>query len=631
MLGIAPPTIHPHHPTLMEPAVPTTSLRSALPRLKTALRATALAAAVAGLTLTAGPATAASASASVSAGHAGAGHAVLAKAQNASNASSSTSSTSHTAGSSADYVEPGYQNPVSAYAPVPRPDTRSCTVTAMQYDFSNSYSTGDYTGTLTPPTACAGKWNKVVLDWYGSVSGVQYDRLAGVWIGGAEVFRTSTPEPDAKGISWHVDEDLSQYIPLLTKTQPVDVSLGNLVNSQYTGVYDITMKITYYMADAQNPPAHVANEVLPLSNTDSNGDSDWWDLTKGETASLTETFPTNLTNASIEVYARGNGCEEFWYSNVPDSDSTNIAENYCAGGTYREVGVEIDGKLAGVTQVFPVIYSGGINPLMWRPIMSVDSLRTEPYTLDLTPFAGLLSNGQKHTITLVPPADISDVWMIDATMFLTTDPHAAHTGGAVTEDTIAAAPNLTTTLTSPVSGTNLITANASRDWSVSGYVDTSHGRVKTTVSQHLTYQNIDKIWGGGDYQTVTQQDQGYTDVTTNGRAERSTWSYPISMTAGYVPDTTGSGFLLTAQVSQARFTGTEVPALHGTWLPTGELADQIKASGVLQVNDAGTTLQADGQDSENYQSEQLGEPCYHHVITADHGYVTSDSYPGCEG
>jgi hypothetical protein len=626
----------------MEPAVPTTSLRSALPRLRTALRVTAVAATLAALALTAGPATAASAV------HAGAaGHDVLAQTQGqaqspaqshtqsqssgSSSSSPADSSADSSANSSADYVENGYQNPVSAFQPVSRPDTRSCTVTAMQYDFANSYTTGDYIGTLTPPSECAGKWNKVVLDWYGSASGRQYDRLAGVWIGGAEVFRTSTPEPDAKGISWHVDEDLSQYIPLLTKAQPLDVSLGNLVNSTYTGIYDITLKVTYYMADAQNPPAHVASEVLPLSNTDSNGASDWWDLTKGQTASLTETFPTNLTSASIQVYARGNGCEEFWYSNVPDNDAADIADGYCAGGTYREVGVEIDGKLAGVAQVYPVIYSGGINPLLWRPIMSVDSVRTEPYTMNLTPFAGQLSDGKQHTITLVPPTDITDVWMVDATMFLNTDAHATHTGGAVTEDNIAAAPNLTTTLTSPVSGTNLITANASRDWTVTGYVDTSHGRVTTSVTQHVTYKNTDKIWAKGENQTVTQQDQGYNDVTTNGLATRSTWSYPISMNASYVTDTTGSGFLLTAQVTQSRFTGTSVGGFGGIWLPTASVSDQAKASGVLQVDDTGTDVQADGQDSEDYQSQQLGEPCYHHVIKADHGYVTSDTQPGCWG
>lgn len=591
-------------------------------------RGLALAAAlVTGAALTSGPA----AATTVRSG--AAGHAVTVP-NAAARASALAQAQSDSSGSSANYIENGYQNPVTAFEPVSRPNTRSCTVTAMQYDFANSYSTGDYTGTLTPPTACAGPWSKVVLDWYGSVAGVQYDRLAGVWIGGAEVFRTSTPEPDAAGISWHVDEDLSKYIPLLTKAQPIDVSLGNVVNSTYTGVYHITLKITYYMADRQYPAAHVANEVLPLSNTDGNGASDWWDLTKGQSASLTETFPANLTGASIEVYARGNGCEEFWYSNVPDDDSADTADGYCAGGTYREVGVEIDGKLAGVTQVFPVIYSGGINPLMWRPIMSVDSLRTEPYTMNLTPFAGLLSDGKQHTVTLVPPADISDVWMLDATMFLTTDPHATHTGGAVTADSVAAAPQLTTDITSPVSGTNVITAKASRDWSVSGYVNTSHGRVTTTVSQHLTYQNNDKIWDGGEYQTIAQQDQGYNVVTTNGLAAKGTWSYPISMTASYIPDSTGSGFLLTAQVSQARFTGTYVGlggGSGGAWLPTGSAADQVKASGVLQRDDSGATVQSDGQDSEDYQSQGIGEPCYHHVIQADHGQVTSDTQPACWG
>ena len=606
------------------------TMRSAFGRLGGATRiarAAALAALVAGLALTAGPANAASPHA-----------ATWRTATSSGTAAANPGSNSATAGaaaraadtSGADYVENGYQNPVTAFQPVSRPDTRSCTVTAMQYDFANSYSTGDYIGTLTPPSACQGPWSKVVLDWYGSVAGVQYDRLAGVWIGGAEVFRTSTPEPDAAGISWHVDQDLSPYIPLLTKTQPLDVSLGNVVNSQYTGIYHITLKVTYYTADRANPPASTANQVLPLSNTDSNGAADWWDLTKGQTASLTETFPTNLTGVGIEVYARGNGCEEFWYSNVPDQDAADAANGYCTGGTYREVGVEIDGRLAGVSQVFPVIYSGGINPLMWRPIMSVDSLRTAPYTMNLTPFAGLLSDGKQHTVTLVPPADISDVWMVDATMFLTTDAHARHTGGAVTRDTIAAAPQLTTAITSPTAGTDLITADAARDWSVTGYVETSRGRVTTTVSQHMRYKNTDTIWNSGENQTVTQTDQGYDDVTTDGLTRRGSWQYPISMTADYVPDGTGNGFLLQAQVSQARLTQTSI-GVGDALLPTGQTSDRVVASGVLQRDDSGASLQADGQDSEDYQSSGFGTPCYHHVITAVHGQVTSDTQPGCRG
>ena len=230
----------------------------------------------------------------------------------------------------------------------------------------------------------------------------------------------------------------------------------------------------------------------------------------------------------------------------------------------------------------------------------------------------------------MPPADISDVWMVDATMFLTTDPRLSHTGGAVTEDDIAAAPQLTTTLSSPVSGTDLITTNAARDWTVQGYVETGHGRVTTTVTQHMRYQNTDKIWDSGDDQQLTQDDVGYNDVTTGGLSKRSSWQYPISMDSSYVPDTTGSGYLLQGQVSQARFTQTATgfgDALH----TTAQISDQVQADGVLQVSDTGSTLQADGKDSEDYQSSGPAQPCYHHVITADHGQVTSNSYPGCWG
>src|ERR1700743_3158966 len=78
-------------------------------------------------------------------------------------------------------VETNYQNPVTAFPPVSRPDTPHCPVAAMQHDFANSYGQ-PFVGTLTPPAACPGPWSKVVLDWSGSVAGRQYDRLAGVWI-----------------------------------------------------------------------------------------------------------------------------------------------------------------------------------------------------------------------------------------------------------------------------------------------------------------------------------------------------------------------------------------------------------------------------------------------------------------
>jgi hypothetical protein len=529
-------------------------------------------------------------------------------------------------------LEINYQNPVSALAPVSRPDTAHCTVTAMQHDFANSYG-APYVGTLTPPSACAGPWSKVVLDWSGSVAGRQYDRLAGVWIGGAEVFRTSTPEPDPAGISWHVDADISRYVPLLRTAQPLVVDLGNIVNGTYTGTYHMTLTVTYYQADAKHPAAATADQVIPVSQGTTG--AGWWSLTAGQSASQTVTFPGNLSGATLEVFARGGGCEEFWYTNTPDAyNAAHPGYGLCGGGPYREVQVEVDGKLAGVAQPFPAIYSGGISPLMWRPIMSVDSLRTQPYDLDLTPFAGLLADGRPHQITLLPPAGISDVWTMDGTLFLTTDHGTTHTSGGLLSDTIAAAPQLTSGWTTPSTGTDVVTTTASRDWSVSGYVDTSHGRVTTTVKQHLAYSNTDTVTQAGYVQTVSQQDKGYTEVTSStgsgavpSSSVRGSWSYPIDVTSLYHPSATGPGYLVQGTADVSRITTTDV-STGGSWQVTAHVNDNVTASGIQQRDDSGVAIQADGADAQDYFEVSPGG-CYHHKIAADHGYVTSDQLLPC--
>ena len=537
-----------------------------------------------------------------------------------------------TAAAAAPTVEINYQNPVTALPPIARPATPSCTVTAMQHDFANSYGQ-PFTGTLTPPANCAGPWSKVVLDWSGSVAGRQYDRLAGVWIGGSEVFRTSTPEPDPAGISWHVDQDISSFIPLLRTPQPLVVDLGNVNNSTYTGIYHMTMTVTYYQADKHTPEAAHSDVVVPVSQSTSA--AGWWGLTKGQTASAAVTLPRNTESADLQVYARGGGCEEFWYSNVPDSYAAAHPDyGLCGGGTYREVQVLVDGKAAGTAQPFPAIYTGGVSPLMWRPIPSIDAFRTQPYDLDLTPFAGVLADGKPHTVTLVPPSDISDTWLMDGSLFVNVDAGSAQTSGAVTQDTITPSPAVNYNVATQPDGSDLITGAVSRDWTVAGYVDTSHGRVSTSVVRHSDYTNSDNVAQGGTVQTVKQADSGWTETTTtdgpglgNRQVRHDSWAYPIAMTSTYIPGATSDSYTVDGQVSVARHLAS-TEADHGNaWKPVSTVDDQVQAQGNLQrVN--GVVTAADGSDSERYVGTDRSG-CYGHYIAADHGYVTQDVLTGC--
>jgi hypothetical protein len=109
---------------------------------------------------------------------------------------------------------------------------------------------------------------------------------------------------------------------------------------------------------------------------------------------LTAALPANLIGLHAELFADGHGaCDEFWWSEVPGASS-------CGGAPYREVAVRVDGRLAGVAPVFPDVFTGADGPDYWHPIPAPRAFDLRPYTLDLTPFAGTLTDGLPHTFSV---------------------------------------------------------------------------------------------------------------------------------------------------------------------------------------------------------------------------------------
>ncbi|CAE7449697.1 unnamed protein product, partial [Symbiodinium necroappetens] len=107
---------------------------------------------------------------------------------------------------------------------------------------------------------------------------------------------------------------------------------------------------------------------------------------------------------------------EFWYTNVPGTD---VPSGTCGGGAYRELLVYIDGVLADAVLPFPVIYTGGINPLLWRPLTGILSFDIPPYEFDLTPFASWLLDGAAHNVTVqVWGNNPQGTWFLDPVLLL---------------------------------------------------------------------------------------------------------------------------------------------------------------------------------------------------------------------
>ena len=512
-----------------------------------------------------------------------------------------------------------YQNPVTADMPVPVPPTKSCTVT-LATDYTTNTASGapqDYKGTFTPPAGCPGPWAKVVLNFTGQESGRQYDRAGQISFGGAWIFFTSTPEPDPAGISWSAQKDVTEYSSLFTSGQPYTISVPNYLNSVDTGVMHIGASLTFYEADGAHPAPNVPDEVIGLGTQY---------VSSPQAASFPVSgLPQNLERASLEIYPKGNSCEEFWYGGAPDDFAG--PNGLCGGGDYREIDAALDGTPAGATLPFPNVFTGGVNPLIWRPIPAVDAFNLLPRTLDLTPFVGQLVDGGSHTVSL-SVANAVSYWGLTGNLLLWQDHGSTRTSGALTTDTLTSGPATASVSEQPGSQSDVWHTTASRSYTISGWVDTSHGRVTTTVKRTLGFDDTNNLTVQ-NYRQNTTDDQTLHTVTTTTDASGTkthTVDETDAVTAQDMFQATpphSDYWMLPAHVTVTK-TRTESDGSNGATTFTSNLSNSTDGSGVLSEYNDGSYRLANGSDRQDYSYSDSTGVCYDHRISAAQGTVTSD-------
>ncbi|MEU4167375.1 peptide-N4-asparagine amidase [Streptomyces sp. NPDC026665] len=364
-----------------------------------------------------------------------------------------------------------WHDPVTAAPPVERPSAKSCEVTLAEAQFRDFTP---YRGTYTPPPGCGDRWSKVVLRLEGKVKGRQFDRLGYVHVGGVEILRTSTPEPSPDGIEWSVETDVTRYSDTFRRSQDVEMLIGNVVDDTYTGVLDVKATLTF---SAGRPPAVTPDRVLTLKDG-------------------TLTTPRNSERVIAEVYATGSGggCEEVWYLTVPDEAPYSCK---AGDGPYREVQIKVDGRLAGIAEPFPTVWTGGwSNPFLWYVIPAPRAFAVRPVEYDLTPFAGLLNDGRPHRIdvSVVGVPEGQTGWSLPVNVLVRQDARRAHVSGGLVR---AEAGDLADSATYTPGSQNRVDATGGHSLTVSGYLDTSHGRVLTTVGRRLANTSTHR-WTEGE-------------------------------------------------------------------------------------------------------------------------------------
>jgi hypothetical protein len=424
----------------------------------------------------------------------------------------------------------GSPNTVTADPKVPRPDGTPCVVQLFQKIAFEDFDPKPFD--YAPPAQCPGPWQKVVLTADFSVTpGVQFDRTGNIWLGSTAIYFGTTAEPSPTfGPHWHVETDLTDYTPLFLTSQTGQVDLGNVVNGTYTGIIYGTAAVEFYPMAGQPPERRPFDQVLPLSSTPGTVTL----TSASDMISQTFTLPMNIQRAYLDVYAQSQHNDEFWYTCVPDDVSGELQS--CPGTAFREVEVAIDGTPAGVASIFPWIYTGGIDPFLWFPLPGVQTLNFVPARVDLTPFAGVLSDGQQHTVSLyVFNAD--DYFSATASLLLTLYDRATQVTGAVTVNTLGA-PNPVVTEDINNSGqeiTGTVSVTSARDYTITGYIDTPQGRIETSVEQNVDFSNqqtfdITSSTYQQDIVQSTSVDTTTTRTDSNGvKVSTNSTTYPLTL------------------------------------------------------------------------------------------------------
>ena len=255
-----------------------------------------------------------------------------------------------------------------------------------------------------------------------------------------------------------------------------------------------------------------------------------------------------------------------------------------------------------------------------------------PQVVDLTPFAGLLTDGQPHTISLRVAHDGS-YWGIGGDLLLYRDPLLAQTSGALTTREIAPTAGETYGEKTGANG-GVFTTGASRHLTVGGYVDTSAGRITTTVDETFGFANRQELDLTNFLENLTHDETIDTVTTTIGASgttvRRVSESYPIRMRSLFqVPEQGQKDFWeLPAGVEQSLQQQTTV-TVNGVRTFSSLLDDTVNASGLLSRTNGVTTLSG-GRDSEDYVASDSTGACYHHKLVAAQGWLKSDQLlPSC--
>ncbi|PKI49620.1 peptide-N4-(N-acetyl-beta-glucosaminyl)asparagine amidase A-like [Punica granatum] len=530
--------------------------------------------------------------------------------------------------------------------PIHTPPTKPCSYLVLRHQFAYTYGKPPVLTNYTPPSdhGCPSReFSKIVLEWTATCRGVQYDRIFGVWLGGVELLRSCTAEPRATGIIWTVQKDITRYHSLLMENSTLAVYLGNIVTKTYTGIYDVNITMHFYPAaeksvfDGLNWGYSVpgygswADLILPISRNLPLKDGLWFEIENAtDTESKKFSIPQNVYRAVLEVYVSFHGDDEFWYANYPNEyiEANNLT-SADGNGPFREVVVTLDGEIVGSVWPFTVIFTGGINPLFWRPITGIGSFDLPSYDIEITPFLSKILDGEVHELGF-SVTNALDVWYIDANLHIWVDEKSKKTTSKLLS--YSGAPLLYSSKLDfkGLDGKFLIKAN--RSISATGWVNSSYGNITTRWTQKFNFSNCMILGNEANMQIVNQliHYDDRVDLKTESSSVKSIHSYKKFPFVFYINvlDQGKGAYLEVANVTFAFNENKGRKAAFG--VSKSKLRNVQKANGYMVVKN-NLVVSGLGTMAEVFKYNSSRDCYFRNVSSSNYTILYDDVESSCDG
>lgn len=397
----------------------------------------------------------------------------------------------------------------------------------------------------TPPNY---DFDRVRLSYNSSVTATQYDRLIQVFVGDIEVWRSSTAEPVGPPlVQFGFEKDVSEYLALFKEPQQITFLCNNVVTDGLKGEFDTNFYIEFLKSgDEDHPGTQIGGALTWNYGTGGNyfrpadivhglskGNGDSFSF-PDDTAKTFIKLPRNTTRAVLEIHASGNSNEEFWYTNMFNELSGSDGNGN--GGPQRIVEVWIGGQLAGVAFPYPVVYTGGISPYFWTPIVSPQAFDGPSYRVDVTPFLPWLWQGINIELRLNTQYSdtvrtVNQNWFVTGALLGWTEQGMQGSGNLyVAENKPTYSPEY-----NKLSNSNMVqVSHVSREVKVQATLQFTSPRgpltAQVTWTQNGVSNNVQYYTGSSQAVLQSTKGQDQLDVVLNGNAQtvwKSSYFYPV--------------------------------------------------------------------------------------------------------